>query len=352
MTVQEYHKLPFLSASRMKVFLSDRHKFKKYYVDFEKEPVKKHTGSTLLGDLVDFFLLRDIENGGVEYFDDVYSRYQGKMPTPQFKEFTDLLYENTIEASNDEGVQTKSFEELLKETFEEFAYKEGERVKFKLKKYNNYENFVVDFHTNCFEYYKALRDTTDKSIVTLSEVEAARKVVKKATESWVTRKFFMLRSSSEIKVIKQLPVIFQFEGETLKGLIDYVLIDHHKKLIYPYDLKTLYRQSEFQNNFFRFGYWIAIALYTTGLKVWAEENGMKDYTVKPLGFLRVSTSFFEAPLITLTRDEQYVKCMDGFDGRKGLIEIVQDIRYHKEKGFWDMTVEDHKKNGITIIDFI
>jgi len=357
MTVQEYHKLPHISASKLKVFLSDRHKFKKHVIDGVPEKKKKHTGSTLLGDLTDFFLLRDVETGGVEHFDDVYSLYKGTLPPPQFREFADELYENTLEAQDDVGKQSKTFEELLKETFDSFCFDgEGNRVKFKAKRYAKYENFLLDFTEKTLDYYRALRDTTDKDIVTLSDIETAKKVVKKAQESWVTRKFFDLRSGTRYKILKQLAIIYQFGDETLKGLLDYVIIDTLNKVISPFDLKTLYRQAEFENNYLKYGYWLATALYTTGLKVWAEKEGYVGYKIKPLGFLRVSTNFTESPLITLTTDEQYVKCCEGFDiGKrhyKGLTEALDEIAYHKKYGFWDMSVDEHKKNGVTIIDFI
>ena len=171
MNFKEYDQLPYISASKMKLFLSNRFKFKKQYVDGVKEKRKKYTGSTLLGTLIDFYLLRDMDAGGEEQFEDVFSLYTGVLPPPQFKEFTDFLYVKTIEAQDDLGKQSKDFASLFLEAHDEFCFNpEGDRIKFKAKRYKDFDNFLLDFEGKARPYYSSLIDKLPTEVTRMASL--------------------------------------------------------------------------------------------------------------------------------------------------------------------------------------
>lgn len=351
-TVQEYHALPHLSSSKLKHYVNDRWKFKKLFLDGIAIPDKKSNSKTI-GELSDFFLLRDIEKGtGKERFDDLFTLYSGKVPGGQMGEVTEALYNLTIECKDEEGTVTKSFEELLEGAYNEVAF-DKEQNHVKLKVYKTYESFVKAFTREGLEYYEYLRKHPNSTVVTMKHIETAEHVFKKGMNHPITRGIFSTERSNVLEIINQFPFLFEYEGLDFKILLDKIMVDQKRKLIAAFDLKVSWDQDAFYDNFIYLKYYIQAGLYWLGMTKYRDEN-YPDYKVLPFEFVVVPSTFTQSPLRFRFQENDLDKLLNSFtfEGKKyrGLNLIIEDIKWHLETGDWSISKTNFLNKGIININ--
>lgn len=358
MNVNEYHKLHELSCSKLKLFTKSLWKFKKWSVD-HIEPPQATSSSIKLGNLVDFKLLRDIKEGhGDEELEEVFSIYTGKAVTGQILELAEELYEVTTNSMDDNGEVNRSFESMFQEAIDNYVFDaNGDQVKFKKTKTDIFAKVLDEFSKKGgLAYYESLRSNTGKQVVTIRDIEIANKLVTNLKSHWTTRSYFLAKSENYRDVINQFAYVFEIEGKKFKILIDKVFVNHTKKTIYPFDLKTTFSSYQFENNFIDLGYYFQLGAYTHGLASWVLEKKYTNYTVHPLQFIVCPTTFTEAPFVVKSSWDDYDKAMNGFKYRdrhiKGVKQCVQEIKFHQENNVWDMSKELHDNKGIQTINFM
>jgi len=356
---KEYRALDIDSYSSIKTFLDDR---KKYYRKFIlKEVVKEEdTPETRFGSLVDCLLFTPDE------YEERYALSLSTIPTGQYGKLVSELWKITLNSINDAGEVTRTLDSMLEDAYNAVKFnKDGEVVDFKR---DSFEAAKGKFLGSDLEaHYKQLRESYGKSIIELSELENAQKVVQELKSNPVTREVINLKTDKRFEVYCQFPIIGEVDfsktpfkggkGEKfpLKCLLDKLIIDHEKKMIYIYDLKTAWdNEQQFQYNYFKYKYYIQMAVYFYLVVEWKKQReDIADYAVNHVRFIVAESSNYKNPLIYITSAENFHQGMGGFiiNSRyhPGVVRAIQDLIWHKEKGIWNISKENYEANGVVKI---
>lgn len=354
MTEQEYRALKIDSYSSLKVFIEDR---KKYYKKFVlEEPVKDPDSQSLtFGSLVDCLLFSP---------DEFYERFTlcvTDVPKGQYKKLVDELMNITKQSLGDHGEVTRELEDMLQDAYKNVKY--------------DFAGNVVDFKRDTFEvvkkkfigselelYYKQLREAHGKEVIESTSVDVALSVINELRSNAFTAEIINAETDSDQDVYTQFPLIGKAKWPLgadeifgLKGLLDKLIIDHKKKRIGIYDLKTAWdNEGEFLNNYFKYKYYLQAAVYFYLVMEWKmEQKGMNDYIVDYPVFIVADSNNYKAPLIYTTNKENFEQGMRGFTIKgkyyPGVMSAVFDLAWHKRNGIWNISRENYKNKGIVEI---
>jgi len=343
MTQEDYFLLEDDSYSSLKVFADSRKKYYKKYI--EKQDVEEEeTPSLTKGSLLDTIIFSPDE------FDKRFVMTTAIKPTGQMGQFVDALWEEAKKYLDEEGNITKDFEGLMKEAYNKvkFNYK-GEEVAFKRKKL---ETVILEFNTDegGILYFNQLKKAEGKSVVDVFMVNNAEKTHKDLKTSRNTMDIMNQKSDKNYDVYNQLVILFTFNGYPLKSMLDKVIVDHIKKEIRLYDLKTCWdNEAEFQHNYLKYRYYLQLAVYQMAALTWAKKEGWEGYRIIPIQFVVADTANTQAPLVYETDARNLLEGLDGFylSGKKykGLNQIVEELKWHKETKIWDISKENYDNNG-------
>lgn len=216
------------------------------------------------------------------------------------------------------------------------------------------------------EYYQTRKRAVGKTILGAEEYLDVLHCRDYLMNNPYTRVYFQ-PTNPRHQVIFQVPIYWMLEGVQCKGLLDGVLIDHEKKVIKPFDLKTMSRAvTSFPQSFMKYGYYLQGSYYWSGLvsiikgnsdtrKKFCEEynldESIKDYTIDYMRWIVVesrSTQSNPARIFTTSEAEYYM----GMNGKQirgksypGVIELLRTWQWHKEKDYWDLPKELVDNNG-------
>jgi hypothetical protein len=324
-TLEEYRKYPGLNYSNIKC-IADEEKgvwyYKKHYID--KEPIEEAEDQTYVrrGNLIDDLLFSPEKLDTDYYISTVENR-----PTGKQLDFTQKLFDYTIESIDEDGTITHDFMES--------AQKAYDAAECKTPKFENFMEKWKDSNAN--NYYDELLGSYGKTLVTIEEMTNAEKVVDKLRTNQFTKYLF------EGEYAAQHPIVFEYQGWTLKGLLDMVVMDHQQLTIQPLDLKSTYSVKGFPYTYLKMHYYVQQAIYETGIREWAKKY-YPDYTVLPFMFLVTDSIGHKDPLIYRTNEQMLQNALSGFvcrgRFRKGLNGILADLEFAKENDIWRIDRED------------
>lgn len=357
MTEPQYRALKIDSYSSLKVFVEDR---KKYYKKFVLEETVKDTDSQSLtfGTLVDCLLFTPDE------FENKFCLSVTNIPKPQYKKLVDELMRVTEMSLDSNGEVTRELEDMLEEAYLNVKY--------------DYAGNIVDFKRDSFEvvktkfigsniemYYRQLRESYGKEVIESSMVDNALAVINELKSNPTTQEVINMVDSERFTVYNQLPIVGNLdallgasrEGETFeaKCLPDRIIIDHRDKIIWIYDLKTVWdNENEFVNNYLKYKYYLQASLYYYLVMGWKlRKRGLEDYVVKFPQFMAADSTNYKMPLIYTTTQENFNQGMRGFTmkGRyyPGVIRAALEIMWHKKTGIWNISRENHLNAGMVKI---
>lgn len=354
MTEAEYRALKIDSYSSLKVFIEDR---KKYYKKFIlEEPVRDPDSQSLtFGSLVDCLLFSPDD------FDKRFALSVTDVPKGQYKKLVDELMKVTEQCLGDQGEVTRDIEELLQDAYRNVKY--------------DFAGNIVDFKRDTFEvvkkkfigsdlelYYKQLRESYGKDVIESTMVDVALAVINELKSNPITEEIVNAESSADQDVYMQFPAIgsvrslLGLEDEyQLKGLIDKVVINHARKQIDIYDLKTAWdNEGEFLNNYFKYKYYIQGAVYFYLVMEWKkQQRGITDYVINYPKFVVADSNNYKSPLVYITGRENFEQGMRGFTIKgkyyPGVMRTILDLVWHRKSGIWNISRENHKNKGIVEI---
>lgn len=345
MTEREYRKLKRLSYSAIKVFADNRMKYWRNYEAgyvFEDEDNEALT----IGSVADCLELEP------EDFGNRFVVATVNKPGGQMGDFTDRLFKRTKECLSVDGVVTRSMNSLMREAYDDVAFdRNGERIAFKRK---TFDQVVEEFANGPgVEFHNQQRSTLEKTLIGPGDEEQAMKVLTLARNHKNTKNLLALRTGKRYQVINQLKLIFTLWGMKAKGMIDKVIIDHERRIIQPFDMKTTYSVDTFMYNYLKYRYYIQSYVYHIGLHNWADENDLGGYEIKPMKFMVLDSNAVMDPIIhTSTMDNLY-QARDGFKVGtkvyKGVEELCLDIHWHRSNDMWTASRENYEANGICAI---
>lgn len=342
MTEREYRALPRLSYSWVKLFIENRLDFYERFV-LKMKKKRDDTKEKIFGTLVDTLSLSR-ESYPERFVEAVASKPEGHMG-----QFLDELYDQTLAAMSEEGFITKDLTTLMEEAYRRVAFDAtGTQIILKTKPL---EKLMAEFPDSVAEkYYMQQRACTDKYLVDAPTIGYAEKVVDLLYSHDATSAIMNRRTAGRYTVYNQLIILFDYLDTPFKSMLDRVEIDHELKVIQPYDLKTTFNVEDFDFNYRKLYYYIQGLLYYYALCSWKEENGLHDYRVQPMEFILAHSSCKYDPLLRPMTREAMKEARDGFsyNGRRymGLVQAVENIKWHQQTGIWTMSRDNYNNGGI------
>lgn len=341
-TEKEYRKLPAINYSALKCYMSSKKKFHKEYI-LQDTSEREESASTIMGSIVHAMLCSQ------EEFDSKFHISTAPEVTGQMAELVEALYSRTLKSLNEEGVQTETFEQIFMDAVNTVKYDyDMKEVKFKGK---NLEKIVEMFSgSNAEILYKEKITTIGKTVVSVSMLQQAEKIVEKVRSHPYTRDIVNMQSNEHVEVFNEIPVTFQIDGVEFKSLIDKLVVDHINKIVTPWDYKTSWDSTNLEYSYLKNGYWLQVALYYVAITEWMKEHLEEDYMISPLKYISIDTQGWEDPIVYECSMTDVNAGWDGFriNGRKyqGAEEIIKAIHWHEENGTWSTTKELQESNGI------
>jgi hypothetical protein len=183
--------------------------------------------------------------------------------------------------------------------------------------YNNYKEStkVNKFIKDGSEYFSSLIKCDNRQICSPDEWATIHKIVYSLQDNNTTKWIFDpdYKSNDDIDLIFQKPLYFQIKGIPCKALLDVIVINHTKKTIQIYDLKTTSETViNFPNSIRKFRYDIQLAWYQLGLiltinKLNDDLSDIKKditrYTVLLPAFIVESSVYTNNPVIYTITEE-------------------------------------------------
>jgi hypothetical protein len=334
LTEKEYRDLPALNYSSIKRFVNDRKKF--YKEEILGEPKNEDiTMAIITGQLVDTLCFEG-------NFEEKFVLASVQPPTGQMLDFVNNLYKRTLK--NTEGGEIMcSMQDLLEMAYNDTAFDSGGNpIAFKGKPL---EKVISMFEGSDAElYYRQLRASTGKYVVTTNLIENAEAIVNELRSNPITAGVINAVTDGDIEVFNQYPIEFMYQGVEMKALLDKVIIDHKNKVISPYDLKTTWDNENFEYTYIKLCYYIQNAVYYK-----ACQSLSLGYKVNPLAFIVCDSINYNQPLIYSTKPSDIDAALNGFSirgkGYEGLDSLIQQIKWHKDSGVWNISYDDYANNG-------
>ena len=235
-------------------------------------------------------------------------------------------------------------------------------------------------------YFLSRKLALEKTVLTYDEFEEVMHAQKELLNSPFTREYF-INNDPDIEIIYQLPIYFEVEGLPCKGLLDGIIINHKKKTIEPFDVKTIGKPiSKFKFSYLDYGYYLQAAWYYTGLEYLIHHDNWKvigdvtipeyawvgnkldeinkkfsklwDYKLLPFKFVVTETKpFYQNPaqIFEVPLDQMQKAWTGGMSNDRyydGLNELITKYKWHLEKNYWDMSMDLYLQNGTTQLNLL
>jgi len=335
-----YRALSALNCSMIKLFDTDPVKFFEQF-KLGKKREDKSTTSTIIGDIVDFYLLdcKGDEDEFNQRLDEKFVLIGGMKGTGQAFLLADVLFKITMNDINDDGEITTSFGTRFSEAFSKLKslgkYYSGKTEKEALE----------DFNKKGYDYFEAMLDNIGKIVVDRSLIDKSKKIAKIILEDQFTRDMF-INDDEHTEDFYKFPIEWKYkckDGRVMecKSEIDMMRIDHSKQIIYLRDLKTTYDNENFELSYIKRAYYLQAAFYYKAVLYWAKTEGMEEYKIIPMQFVVGDTSMNNRrPIIYFTTEEDLKKSTEGFILKggvphKGLDSIIEEIAWAEETDSWN-----------------
>lgn len=334
------------SSSSLKEFSMDRKKYyNKYYLG--KNVDDKDSQAAIMGRLVETLLMEPDE------FDKrFYMSACATSPTGNMVTFVENLYRETIDATDEFGNVTKTFEEISKAAFADCGYSG--------KGNGSYENIIKKFIGSDAEiYYNEIRKVraNNLTVVTSQDVTHAENIVSELRNNFATKDIVNLVNSSRYSVFDQLQVEgYEVDEHLFKSMMDKVIADHQEKTIQPYDLKCTWSVENFYEEYYlyRRAYIQAYLYYYATKHLTLDENSeLYGYTVKPIQFIVCDSTNYYNPLVYTLSDEDMKDAYEGFVHKgktyPGVKYLIDEIKWAMDMNIWNISKSNYLKKGIVNI---
>lgn len=226
-----------------------------------------------------------------------------------------------------------------------------------------FEKFITDNFsgTDLEVYFSEKLENRGKITLGADDFSAAERVLRMLEVSESTRDIFKYKGEhihhneetseviTHVEGIPQLALKALVEGEIVRVMLDWTVIDHVKKTINPYDMKTTALGVEdFKFTFFKMKYYIQQGLYEAVVQRWAEDQ-YPGYTVEPFQFIVVDSSGFVEPLVYEIHAPEGQSFLRTFTLRdrvyKSGLDIIEDINYHIKNDLWTISRSNKQNKG-------
>jgi len=338
-TEANYRALTLDSSSSLKEFSMNRRKYQKKYI-LSEVVEDEDSKAAVTGRVVETLLLEPEEFDGRFYMSTCLSA-----PTGLMNEFVEALYRHTVNATDEMGNVTRSFEDISKDAYTDSG--------FKIK----YEAVLAKFVGSDAEiFYKEIREVRAKklTVITTEDVTNAERIVNELRTNSITADVVNLLNSARYTVHNQ----FQIEGYSVdshlfKSMLDKMIIDHSEKKIWIYDLKCTWSVENFLEEYYLYRRaYIQAYLYFHAVKSLTidSQSEVSGYDVQYPRFIVCDSTNYFSPLIYTTDQSDMLNAYHGFEhkGRKypGVKQIIEDLKWALANDVWNISRENYINNGI------
>ena len=330
------------SSSSLKEFSMDRKKYyNKYYLG--KNVEDKDSQAAIMGRLVETLLMEPDEFDKRFYMSACITS-----PTGLMLLFVEALYKYTIDATDEFGNITRTFEEISRDAYSESG--------FKIK----YEAVIQKFVGSDAEiYYNEIRKVraNNLTVVTSQDVTHAENIVSELRNNFATKDIVNLVNSSRYSVYDQLQVeAYEVDEHLFKSMMDKVIADHQEKTIQPYDLKCTWSVENFYEEYYlyRRAYIQAYLYYYATKHLTLDKNSeLYGYTVKPIQFIVCDSTNYYNPLVYTLSDEDMKDAYEGFvhNGKAylGVKYLIDELKWAMDMNIWNISKNNYLKKGVVNI---
>jgi hypothetical protein len=264
-------------------------------------------------------------------------------PTAMMLDFVEALYKYTVDATTEDGMVTRNFEDMCKDAYVDAGFKIT--LDAVLKKFIGSEAEI---------YYKEIREVRSKklTVVTTKEIESAEKIVLELRTNPVTAEIVNLVNDTQYSVFNQLQVEgYDVLEHKFKSMMDKVIVDHKAKTVQVYDLKCTWSVENFYSEYYLYRRaYIQGYLYHQAAQFWASECGYGDYTILYPKFIVCDSTNYANPLVYAMTMQSWMAAVNGFEykGREypGVKQLIEDLKWTLENDVWNISRENHINNGI------
>ena len=214
-----------------------------------------------------------------EKFNDQFVISPGKLPGDNIKIIVDRVYNHHVELAKDGDTRTN---------LEEF---DGAIIDV-MKDINYFQNLLTDKQRvqkvvtlEATNYWAFLKVKGAKTLIDQETYDYCKSAVEliKANKSICELIGCDLNDFSNVEIHNEYPVQIEFDDKPFgfKGIIDNLLIDHDKKIIFVNDIKTTSKDlKDFPESVEFYSYWMQAAIYLSMVTVIYKELIQKGYNVK------------------------------------------------------------------------
>jgi len=340
-TEAQYRAIYLDSSSSLKDFSMDRKKYhKKYILNQVVEDEESKAATT--GRLVETLLMEP------HLFDEKFHISTCmSTPTAMMLDFVEALYKYTVEATAEDGMITRNFEDMCKDAYADAGFKIT--LDAVLKKFIGSEAEI---------YYKEIREVRSKklTVVTTKEIENAEKIVLELRTNPTTAEIVNLVDDAQYSVHNQLQVEgYEVFSHMFKSMMDKVIVDHKAKTVQVYDLKCTWSVENFYSEYYLYRRaYIQGFLYHKAAESWASEMGYGDYTILLPRFIVCDSTNYMNPLIYVMTQESMNNALNGFEhnGRQypGVAQLIEDLKWTLDNDVWNISRNNYIDNGIVNLD--
>lgn len=343
--IENYRQIERKSYSDLKLFAKDRKKYYKLKVLKDAEEIEKDQKSKEKNESIRMGNLVDVRLTDNDNFDKYFVRTDAPVPTGQMLTLVNNLFDYTIRDTDDKGVVISDFSDRFEEAYE--SLKEGDPNK-KLK--SGVEKFLERFPIEGEQYFNEKLKCIGKTIITLEEEQKSDGIVQDLMYSIGTRDLVMWNHK-----VTKYPILFELFGELFKAEIDQIRFDHDNKKIYLDDYKCSSFVETFHWEILDSMYYLQAAVYIwAAVQHFADHKDYKDYeVVQEFNFIVSDQNNATKPLVyTLTEDHIQKAWYDfkvGNKKYKGLMTILEELKFAETHNMWDMSVENYKNKGRVLV---
>jgi len=340
-TEAQYRAVIMDSSSSLKEFSQNRKKYHKKYILNEKVE-DEDSKASVMGRLVETLLMED------HLFDSKFHMsVVNAAPTAMMLDFVEALYKHTTAATNEDGVITRTFEDICKDAHADSG--------FKIKLDAVLNKFIG---SDAEVYYKEIREVRSKglTVVTTQDVDNANKIVTELKTNMFTAEIVNLLNSVQYSVHNQLQVEgYSINGHQFKSMMDKLIVDHNEKTVQVYDLKCTWSVENFYSEYYLYRRaYIQGYLYHQAAQFWASEMGYGDYKILYPKFIVCDSTNYSNPLVYAMTMQSWMAAVNGFEykGREypGVKQLIEDLTWALENDKWNISRENYINNGVVNID--
>lgn len=201
------------------------------------------------------------------------------------------------------------------------------------------------------EYFRLLTIKDNKILISQEDYELAEDCVNELQTNPFTANIINVSNDPMVEDLYQLKFKTSLKIQDaiipVRCMFDKIRVDHSKKIIYPFDLKTTSKKEfKFGSSAIEWNYYIQATLYRDILlKIIAEDSYFSDFTVDPFRFIVINRYKRKPMLWRYDQDNYLYRTLLERKGYKDYIELLYDANWHMTTGRFDYPRSVYINNG-------